>query len=53
MDVDYKSITAELEKAGFSDIRRARFGDSDDKMFGSVEDEGRWINCLGVECRKK
>jgi len=49
---DYKSIEKELSKVGFVDIRRAVFGDSEDKIFESVEDEGRWIHCLGVECRK-
>jgi predicted SAM-dependent methyltransferase len=49
---DYNSIEKELAKVGFVDIRRAVFGDSADKIFESVEDEGRWIHCLGVECRK-
>jgi hypothetical protein len=49
---DYKSIHAELANAGFSDIRRASFGDSPDPTFKMVEDQGRWDNCLGVECRR-
>ena len=49
---DYKSISSELETTGFINIRRAKFGDSIDPMFKDVEDEGRWVNCLGVECRK-
>ncbi|GBF53836.1 hypothetical protein N0824_01693 [Microcystis sp. 0824] len=49
---DYKSIAAELKDAGFIEIRRAFFGDSSDPFFNTVEDKGRWDNCLGVECRK-
>ena len=49
---DYDSIQLELEKAGFREIRRAEFGDSKDDMFTMVEDENRWINCLGVTCAK-
>jgi len=49
---DYKSIVQELENAGFVNIRRAAYGDATDIMFREVEDEGRWENCLGVECKK-
>ena len=49
---DYKSIESELRNAGFIEIRRARFGDSADLLFGEVEEKGRWENCLGVECLK-
>jgi predicted SAM-dependent methyltransferase len=49
---DYKSIASELEKVGFINIRRAEFGDAADLVFNDVEDETRWLNCLGVECYK-
>jgi SAM-dependent methyltransferase len=50
---DYKSIKAELENAGFVQVRRAFFGDSSDPMFKKVEDESRWADdCLGVESKK-
>ena len=49
---DYKSIFQELENAGFTDIKRANYGDAKDIMFKEVEDEQRWKNCLGVECIK-
>ncbi len=49
---DFKSISAELSHAGFTDIRSAAFGDSSDAAFSEVEDKDRWENCLGVECRK-
>lgn len=49
---DYRAIEAELRAAGFTRIRRAYFGDSDDKHFNEVEERGRWENCLGVECKK-
>jgi predicted SAM-dependent methyltransferase len=49
---DYKAIKSELEDTGFVEVRRASFGDSSDPAFRTVEDSGRWENCLGVECRK-
>lgn len=47
----YKSLSKELSKAGFSEIRRAEFGDSIDSNFSFVEKQERWDNCLGIECR--
>jgi hypothetical protein len=49
---DFKSISEELKQAGFIKIRRANYGDSDDKRFLEVEDSERWTNCLGIECMK-
>ena len=49
---DFKSISEELAKAGFTGIRRAYFNDSADPRFQEVENRGRWENCLGVECKK-
>ncbi len=49
---DFKSISQELKNAGFVDIRRATYGDCTDPLFKDAEDEGRWVDCLGVECRK-
>ncbi len=49
---DYKNMAHELEAAGFTAIRRAKFRDNSDPRFHEVEDLGRWENCLGVECRK-
>ena len=47
---DYKGMSAELERAGFTRIRRAVCKDGSDPRFLDVEDPGRWENCLGVEC---
>jgi hypothetical protein len=49
---DFKSLEAELMAAGFTNIVRTRFGGSADPMFMTVEDEARWNNALGVECRR-
>lgn len=49
---DYKSLKQELEKAGFSNIRRAQYGDAADSKFLEVENKDRWENCLGIECFK-
>ena len=49
---DYKSMEEELAQAGFTNIRRAEIGDFSDSRFADVEDPGRWLNCLGVECIK-
>jgi len=49
---DLPSISLELLDAGFTDIRRAVRGDSTEELFADVEDEERWTEILGVECRK-
>lgn len=49
---DYKSLAVELQRAGFTDIRRATLGDAADPRFRDVEDPVRWGGCLGVECRR-
>lgn len=49
---DYKSLAAELRGAGFVGVRRAQFGDNPDPALAAVEDESRWLDCLGIECRK-
>ena len=50
---DFESLKTELEKAGFTEIRRAKFNDSSDHNFNFVEEESRFINCLAIECKKK
>ena len=47
---DYKGMEAELKLAGFVEVRRAHFGDSDHSEFTVVEDKDRWTGQLGVEC---
>lgn len=49
---DYKSLSVELQKAGFKDIRRAQFGDSGIEALTAVEDPERWTLELGIQCRK-
>jgi predicted SAM-dependent methyltransferase len=49
---DYKGMAEQLAEAGFTDIRRAQIGDSPDPHFSEVESEGRWTDCLGVECKR-
>jgi predicted SAM-dependent methyltransferase len=49
---DYKSIEDELKKQGFVEIRRAEFNDSVDPAFSDVEESGRFVNAVGVECKK-
>ena len=49
---DYKGMAEELEAAGFPSVRRAQFGDSPDPHFQNVESEGRWTDCLGIECKR-
>jgi SAM-dependent methyltransferase len=48
---DYKALEAELQDTGFTDIRRAVYGDSPEPAFAAVEDEDRWRDSLGFECR--
>jgi len=49
---DFLSIKAYLENVGFSGVRKAEFGDSEEMIFKDVEVQERWDNCLGVECWK-
>lgn len=49
---DYKAMRKELADAGFTDIRRAVFGDSGDSAFNPVESQDRWSRALGVQCRR-
>ncbi|NES93904.1 MAG: methyltransferase domain-containing protein [Desertifilum sp. SIO1I2] len=49
---DYDSMKSELEKIGFTDIRRADFNDSEDPKFKGVEDEKRFIEAVAIQCKK-
>lgn len=49
---DFDSLALELEKAGFKDIRRAEFNDSNNKDFMTVEDYDRFHLSLAIECKK-
>ena len=48
---DYPSLRHELEVAGFSAVRRAQIGDSEDSMFASVEEPTRWTDAVGIQCQ--
>ena len=47
---DFDALEPELEREGFTGIRRASFGDSPDPMFRQVEEQEKWKNHLGIEC---
>jgi SAM-dependent methyltransferase len=49
---DQETMMCELNNAGFSRVRHAFFGDSENKEFAEVEDKGRWgfPSCIGFEC---
>lgn len=47
---DFRGLQAELQAAGFVEIRRAEYGDSRHGQFQSVEDPARWQGALGFEC---
>jgi hypothetical protein len=49
---DEKSMAKKLAEHGFTEIRRATFGDAEDPRFNDVEDEGRFENALAMQCRK-
>jgi SAM-dependent methyltransferase len=49
---DYQAVELELRRVGFVEIRRASFNDSLEPSFRKVETEGRWRDCLGVECKR-
>lgn len=48
---DFQSLSAELAAAGFTNLRRATYGDSADAGFAVVEARHRWEEQLGIECR--
>ena len=47
---DFASLRRELQTAGFSAIRAARHGDSEEPMFATVEEESRWVDAVGIQC---
>ncbi len=49
---DHPSLTAQLENAGFKNVRTVRYGDYLDNMFEKVEYENRLINAVALECVK-
>lgn len=49
---DAKSLSAELRDVGFIAIRPCKAGDCEDAMFQYVEDEGRFIDAVAIECKK-
>ena len=49
---DERTLSTELRAAGFTEIRRASFGDSAEPKFAEVEEISRWTGCLGIECRR-
>ena len=49
---DIYSLTQELLKAGFKNVRMCSFNDCDDKMFNYVEEIYRFENSVSIECKK-
>lgn len=49
---DYLSLSKELEEAGFINIRRCEFNDCKDAAFAHVEEKGRFVDAVAVECVK-
>ncbi len=49
---DKQSLSEELKKVGFKEIRVCNFNDSKDEMFKFVEDKGRFENAVALECVK-
>ena len=47
---DLDSLTLELRKTGFGDIRACTCGD--EEIFKDAEDPGRFIDSIAVQCRK-
>ena len=49
---DFEAMAVELSNAGFTAIRRAVLGDSNDPMFARAEQANRWEGALGIHCRR-
>ena len=47
---DFPSLRRELETAGFTRIRAARNGDSEEPLFATVEEDSRWVDAVGIQC---
>ena len=47
---DFKSLSSELQEAGFNDVRKCNAGD--DQTFVAAEDPGRFVDSIAVQCRK-
>jgi hypothetical protein len=47
---DFASLRRELETSGFSAIRAAQMGDSEEPLFAAVEEESRWTDAVGIQC---
>jgi SAM-dependent methyltransferase len=49
---DRNSLMEELRTTGFQTIRICLFNDCRDSMFREVEDEGRFLHSVAIECTK-
>ena len=49
---DFASTKTALERSGFQKIRRCKYGDNPDPMFGLVENKDRLVWAVSVECVK-
>ncbi|MBI4397663.1 MAG: methyltransferase domain-containing protein [Candidatus Omnitrophica bacterium] len=49
---DFKSVRKELEHAGFVDIAKKGFQDSEDPKFSEVEERARFQDSFCIECKK-
>ncbi len=49
---DNYSLANELKKAGFKEVRRAEFNDSEDAAFKLVEDSSRFEDAVALDCKK-
>jgi hypothetical protein len=48
---DTLSLEHALRAHGFTGVRRCSYGDCEDRMFGLVEDKGRFENAVAMEAR--
>ena len=47
---DVRDAISSLTAAGFTGIRPARAGDSEDPKFAAVEEASRWVDAVGIQC---
>ena len=50
---DQVSMAKELERAGFVEIRKCDAFDSEDPRFSEVEDPGRFVDAIALQCRRR
>jgi hypothetical protein len=50
---DEKAMRKKLTEHGFGEIRRAAFGDAENRRFDEAEQQKRFDGCLAMQCKRQ